>query len=76
VQRNFAAGRVKYFALSQVLGADSKHIPVTKEMTKRFSAQASAKSFLVQYDLPSSFFEAGILMIGGSTHLNKKGKLL
>jgi hypothetical protein len=28
---------------------------------------------LSKYDLPSDVFEAGILMIGGSTHLNRKG---
>jgi hypothetical protein len=28
---------------------------------------------LSKYDLPPQVFEAGILMIGGSTHLNKKG---
>jgi hypothetical protein len=28
---------------------------------------------LSKYDLPPEVFEAGILMIGGSTHLNKKG---
>jgi hypothetical protein len=29
---------------------------------------------LSKYDLPAEFFTAGILMLGGRTHLNKKGK--
>lgn len=28
---------------------------------------------LSKYDLPPEFFEAGILMLGGSTHLNRRG---
>lgn len=68
-------GRVKYFALSSGTSeASSKHIPVTKEMTKAIQRTSVRQIIsLSKYDLPSEVFEAGILMIGGSTHLNKKG---
>jgi GH3 auxin-responsive promoter. len=68
-------GRVKYFALSSGTSeASSKHIPVTKEMTKAIQKTSVRQIIsLSKYDLPPELFEAGILMIGGSTHLNKKG---
>lgn len=68
-------GRIKYFALSSGTSeASSKHIPVTKEMTKAIQRTSIRQILsLSRYDLPSEVFEAGILMIGGSTHLNKKG---
>ena len=68
-------GRVKYFALSSGTSeASSKHIPVTKDMTKAIQ-RTSIRQILTlsKYDLPADFFTAGILMLGGSTHLNKKG---
>jgi GH3 auxin-responsive promoter len=68
-------GRVKYFALSSGTSESaSKHIPVTKEMTKAIQKTSVRQIIsLSKYDLPPRLFEAGILMIGGSTHLNKKG---
>ncbi|MBL7864836.1 MAG: GH3 auxin-responsive promoter family protein [Cyclobacteriaceae bacterium] len=68
-------GRVKYFALSSGTSeAASKYIPVTKDMTKAIQKTSIRQILsLSKYDLPSKFFEAGILMIGGSTHLNSKG---
>ncbi len=68
-------GRVKYFALSSGTSeASSKYIPVTKEMTRAIQRTSIRQILsLSKYDLPSKFFEAGILMIGGSTHLNRKG---
>lgn len=68
-------GRIKYFALSSGTSeAASKHIPVTKEMTKAIQKTSVRQIIsLSKYDLPPQVFEAGILMIGGSTHLNKKG---
>jgi len=68
-------GRVKYFALSSgTSDAASKYIPVTKDMTKAIQKTSVRQILsLSKYDLPPSLFEAGILMIGGSTHLNKKG---
>ena len=70
-------GRIKYFALSSGTSeAASKHIPVTKEMTKAIQRTSIRQILsLSRYELPSKFFEAGILMIGGSTHLNKKGSV-
>ncbi|HRX00546.1 MAG TPA: GH3 auxin-responsive promoter family protein, partial [Cyclobacteriaceae bacterium] len=68
-------GRVKYFALSSGTSeASSKHIPVTKDMTKAIQ-KTSIRQILTlsKYELPDEFFGAGILMIGGSTHLNHKG---
>ena len=68
-------GRVKYFALSSgTSDAASKYIPVTKDMTKAIQRTSIRQIItLSKYDLPASFFEAGILMIGGSTHLNRRG---
>jgi hypothetical protein len=68
-------GRVKYFALSSGTSeASSKYIPVTKEMTKAIQ-KTSIRQILTlsRYDLPADFFEAGILMLGGSTHLHRRG---
>ncbi len=68
-------GRVKYFALSSGTSeAASKYIPVTKSMTKAIQ-RTSIRQILTlsKYNLPGDFFTAGILMLGGSTHLNKKG---
>jgi hypothetical protein len=68
-------GRVKYFALSSGTSeASSKYIPVTKEMTKAIQ-KTSIRQILTlsKYDLKPQVFEAGILMLGGSTHLNKRG---
>ncbi len=68
-------GRVKYFALSSGTSeASSKHIPVTKDMTKAIQRTSVRQIItLSKYDLPTEVFESGILMIGGSTHLNKRG---
>jgi hypothetical protein len=68
-------GRVKYFALSSGTSESaSKYIPVTKDMTKAIQ-KTSVRQILTlsKYDLQPELFEAGILMLGGSTHLNKKG---
>ena len=68
-------GRTKYFALSSGTSESaSKHIPVTKDMTKAIQ-RTSLRQILTlsKYDLPADFFTTGILMLGGSTHLNKKG---
>ncbi|HEY4799952.1 MAG TPA: GH3 auxin-responsive promoter family protein [Bacteroidia bacterium] len=68
-------GRVKYFALSSGTSeSSSKQIPVTKDMIRAIR-RASVKQILAQshYDLPKEHFERGILMLGGSTHLNFNG---
>ncbi|MEO1049828.1 MAG: GH3 auxin-responsive promoter family protein [Bacteroidota bacterium] len=68
-------GRVKYFALSSGTSeSSSKHIPMTRDMVKAIQKTSTRQILtLSKYDLPSKFFGKGILMLGGSTHLNKKG---
>ena len=68
-------GRVKYFALtSGTSESSSKHIPVTADMIraiKRTSIRQLVST--TRYKFPIEFYEKGILMIGGSTHLNYNG---
>jgi hypothetical protein len=68
-------GSVKYFALSSGTSeSSSKYIPVTKEMTKAIQRTSVRQIMtLSKYDLPPDIFTSGILMLGGSTHLNKRG---
>lgn len=68
-------GRVKYFALtSGTSEASSKQVPVTGDMIKAIR-RASVRQLVssVKYDFPIEFYEKGILMIGGSTHLQYNG---
>ncbi|MDH5400094.1 MAG: GH3 auxin-responsive promoter family protein [Cyclobacteriaceae bacterium] len=68
-------GRVKYFALSSgTSDASSKYIPVTTHISKAIQ-KTSLRQILTlsRYDLPPRFFGTGILMLGGSTHLHKRG---
>lgn len=68
-------GKTKYFALSSGTSeAATKHIPITKSMTKAIQ-KTSIKQILTlpHYDLPAEAFEKGVLMLGGSTKLNYKG---
>lgn len=69
-------GKVKYFALSSGTSESaSKYIPVTKDMTKAIQKTSIRQILTIaRYDLPTKIYESGILMIGGSTNLNKKGK--
>lgn len=68
-------GKVKYFALSSGTSeASSKYIPITGDMLRAIKrASFSQLSGTVNYDFPLDFFEKGILMIGGSTHLQYNG---
>ncbi len=69
-------GKVNYFALSSGTSeAASKYIPVTKEMRKAIR-KTSIRQILTlsKYELPDNLFETGILMLGGSTHLNYNGR--
>lgn len=71
-------GRVKYFALSSGTSESaSKHIPVTREMVRALR-KASIRQMLTlsKYDLPASFFEKGILWLGGSTDLKKMAAIM
>jgi len=68
-------GNVKYFALSSGTSeSSSKHIPVTSDMLRAIR-RTSIKQILAlaNYDLPDSFFQKGMLALGGSTHLNFNG---
>lgn len=68
-------GKVKYFALSSGTSeASSKYIPVTGDMLRSIR-KASIRQLvsMVKYGFPLDFYEKGILMIGGSTHLQYNG---
>jgi len=68
-------GKVKYFALSSGTSeASSKYIPVTGDMLRSIK-RASIRQVvsMVRYDFPLDFYEKGMLMIGGSTHLQYNG---
>ena len=68
-------GRTKYFALSSGTSeAASKHIPVTKAMSKAFQRTGIKQILsLGNYkDLPPDTYEKGFLMLGGSTNLQSK----
>jgi len=69
-------GKVNYFALSSgTSDAASKYIPVTKEMVKAIQKTSIRQILsLSKYNLPDYLFESGILMLGGSTHLNYNGR--
>ncbi|MBD8487684.1 GH3 auxin-responsive promoter family protein [Echinicola sp. CAU 1574] len=66
---------IKYFALSSgTSGSASKYIPITKEMVKAIRKTGVRQILsLSKYDLPSKFFNKGILMLGGSTDLEFNG---
>ena len=68
-------GKVKYFALSSgTSDASSKYIPITSDMLSGIK-QVSLRQLLytTKINLPANFYEKGILMIGGSTHLQYNG---
>lgn len=68
-------GQIKYFALSSGTSeSSSKHIPITEDMLSSIK-RASIRQLVsaAQYNFPIAFYEKGILMIGGSTHLQFNG---
>lgn len=68
-------GKVKYFALSSGTSeASSKYIPVTADMLRSIK-RASLRQIvsMVRYGFSPEFYEKGMLMIGGSTHLGYNG---
>jgi hypothetical protein len=69
-------GEVKYFALSSgTSDAASKFIPVTQDMIKAMRSSSMKQIYtLAQYNFPSDYYEKGMLMLGGSTHLNFSGR--
>jgi len=68
-------GKVKYFALSSGTSeASSKYIPVTGDMIRSIKKTSIRQLLsLVNYDFPPDFYDKGVLMIGGSTHLHYNG---
>ena len=71
-------GKVKYFALSSGTSeASSKYIPITRDMVKTMRRTSIRQILsLARYDLPDYVYEKGILLLGGSSHLHKKGQYL
>ncbi|MDO7172341.1 GH3 auxin-responsive promoter family protein [Mariniflexile sp. AS56] len=63
-----------YYALSSgTTGKTSKRIPVTQDMIDSIkSAGISQIIALSHFNLPASFFDKGILMLGSSTELTEK----
>ncbi len=67
-------GRPEYFALSSGTTSKSKKIPVTDEMLESIrNAGIKQVLSLAEFDMPSSFFEKEVLMLGSSTRLKKVG---
>ncbi len=66
-------GKTEYFAVSAgTTGNTSKRIPVTSDTLKAIR-ETGVKQALVlpQFDLPESFYQSGVLMLGSSTNLRK-----
>lgn len=68
-------GRVRYYALSSGTSeSSSKYIPVTPDMIKAIRRTSVRQLVsLANYNFPRDFYEKGILMLGGSTHLQYNG---
>ena len=68
-------GKTRYFALSSGTSeAATKHIPVTADMTSHIRRTGVRQILtLPDYNLSPALFTKGILMLGGSTQLNKVG---
>ncbi|MBI9034666.1 MAG: GH3 auxin-responsive promoter family protein [Bacteroidales bacterium] len=67
--------RTRYFALSSgTSDASSKYIPVTNDMLRAIKKVSVRQLFsLARYEFPKEFYTKGILMLGGSTHLQYNG---
>jgi|AntAceMinimDraft_17_1070374.scaffolds.fasta_scaffold31308_2 hypothetical protein len=68
-------GKVKYFALSSgTSGSSSKRIPVTNDMIRSIRRTSIKQGIsIANYGFPKGFFQKGVLMLGGSTHLQYNG---
>lgn len=66
-------GRIRHYALSSgTTGAPSKRIPVTMNMIRSFQKTTLKQlTTLHEIGLPEEFFQASILVVGGSTKLTK-----
>lgn len=71
-------GSPRYFALSSgTTGNASKRIPVTDDMLDAIrSTGVQQVTSLANFDLPATFFEKEIMMLGSSTDLKKRGNFL
>ena len=71
-------GIPQYFARSSgTTGKTSKRIPVSAEMIDAIrNAGLKQVGALTNFELPSDFFEKGILMLGSSTHLEEQDQFL
>ncbi|HAI75845.1 MAG TPA: GH3 auxin-responsive promoter, partial [Microscillaceae bacterium] len=73
-ERNVAwRGGVKYYTLSSgTSGSPSKHIPVTRDMIRAIHRTGIRQLLaLSNFNIPGKIYSKGILMLGGSTQLNK-----
>ncbi|WP_134090526.1 GH3 auxin-responsive promoter family protein [Olivibacter sp. XZL3] len=67
-------GGQAYFALSSGTTSKSKYIPVTDDMLEAIKRAGIQQILsLKNFDLPASFFQKQIFMLGSSTNLIKKG---
>jgi phenylacetate-coenzyme A ligase PaaK-like adenylate-forming protein len=66
-------GEVKNFALSSgTTGSPSKKIPITRDMLMSIRKASFRQMCTMQdHDLPKNFYEKGMLMLGGCTHLER-----
>lgn len=70
-------GTQQYFALSSGTTSHSKQIPVTDDLLEAIrKAGIQQVLSLRNFDLPASFFEKQILMLGSCTQLIKQGEFL
>jgi hypothetical protein len=70
-------GSIKHFALSSgTSDASTKFIPISKDMGKAIQKTGIRQILsLSNYpNLPTKLFQSGLLMLGGSTHLNEHGR--
>lgn len=67
-------GRIRHYALSSgTTGSPSKRIPITIQTIRSFQKTTMKQlSTLHELDLPDAYYEASILVIGGSTKLTKR----
>jgi hypothetical protein len=68
-------GKIEYFATSSgTTDAASKYIPLTDDMLRAIETTGINQLLtLYKYDLPASFFETEVLILGGCTDLNYNG---
>lgn len=67
-------GKIQFYALSSgTTTASSKRIPVSEHMIRQFQKISFEQIIgLHSLNLPSSFYDSKVLIIGGSTSLNRK----